>query len=195
MWSVGISRWRSVQPMQGLPDEPHGKPYAGNPHVRFDERLLARASSHGGLGSTRPKSVSKKPSRKECGLPGPFSAALRSGPGASVRNPSVCRRGFERSRPRRPRSVTQPPATGTCRHAKGSKLTNMRSAAHRSSSTARTAACSDRPPVAPQDWTGCGRRRQASGPDVDRHRFSPGAQPLAVRSRRGRSSALSCRCG
>ena len=67
VWSDGISRWRSVQPMQGLPDEPHGKPYAGNPHVRVDERLLARASSHGGLGSTRPMIDSSKARSEPCG--------------------------------------------------------------------------------------------------------------------------------
>ena len=29
---------------QGSLDEPRGKPYAGNPHVRFDEGLLGRTS-------------------------------------------------------------------------------------------------------------------------------------------------------
>jgi hypothetical protein len=29
---------------------PERKPYAGNPHVRFDERLLARASCTAGWG-------------------------------------------------------------------------------------------------------------------------------------------------
>jgi hypothetical protein len=35
---------RSHQQPQGLLDEHRGKPYAGNPHVRFDEGLLVRAS-------------------------------------------------------------------------------------------------------------------------------------------------------
>ena len=42
-WSGGISRRRFVQLIQGLHGELRGKPYAGNPHVRFDEALLARA--------------------------------------------------------------------------------------------------------------------------------------------------------
>ena len=49
-WSGGISRSRSVQPIQGLHGERRGKPYAGNPHVRFDEGLLARASCTAGWG-------------------------------------------------------------------------------------------------------------------------------------------------
>jgi hypothetical protein len=42
VWSGGISRRRFVQRIQGLHGEHRGKPYAGNPHVRFDEGLLAR---------------------------------------------------------------------------------------------------------------------------------------------------------
>src|SRR3954467_10424766 len=42
-WSGGISRRRFGQRIQGLHGEHRGKPYAGNPHVRFDEGLLARA--------------------------------------------------------------------------------------------------------------------------------------------------------
>jgi hypothetical protein len=48
--------------MQGLHGERRGKPYAGNPHVRFDEGLLARACLHGGPGSTQLRSG--EPSRQ-----------------------------------------------------------------------------------------------------------------------------------
>jgi hypothetical protein len=49
-WSDGISRSLVVQPTPGLHGERQGKPYAGNPHVRFDERLLARAFCTAGWG-------------------------------------------------------------------------------------------------------------------------------------------------
>ena len=41
---------RKLQRALYLHGEPQGKPYAGNPHVRFDERLLARASRTAGWG-------------------------------------------------------------------------------------------------------------------------------------------------
>ena len=53
-WNSGICRPRFDQLTQGPPGERRGKPYAGNPHVRFDEGLLARRVSHGGPGSTPP---------------------------------------------------------------------------------------------------------------------------------------------
>src|SRR6266851_4833572 len=43
VWSGGTSRRRFAQLIQGLHGEHRGKPYAGNPHVRFDEGLLVRA--------------------------------------------------------------------------------------------------------------------------------------------------------
>src|SRR5436189_6217731 len=53
-WSGGISRRRFGQRIQGLHGEHRGKPYAGNPHVRFDEGLLARAfTRRAGVYSTR----------------------------------------------------------------------------------------------------------------------------------------------
>ena len=49
-WSGGTSRRRFVQLIQGLHGERRGKPYAGNPHVRFDEGPLARACRTAGWG-------------------------------------------------------------------------------------------------------------------------------------------------
>jgi hypothetical protein len=49
-WSVSIWVGRAVQHLQGVQRERRGKPYAGNPHVRFDEGLLARALRTAGWG-------------------------------------------------------------------------------------------------------------------------------------------------
>src|SRR5687767_9852195 len=49
-WSGGTSRDTSDRPTQGAQRERRGKPYAGNPHVRFEEGLLARALRTAGWG-------------------------------------------------------------------------------------------------------------------------------------------------
>src|SRR5687767_4301257 len=52
--SAGTSRGRSIQHRQGTQGERRGKPYAGEPHVRFEEGAAGPCASHGGLGSTQP---------------------------------------------------------------------------------------------------------------------------------------------
>ena len=53
--SGGTFRCGSVQLTQGVHGERRGKPYAGNPHVRFDEGPLARASRTAGWGLLHPR--------------------------------------------------------------------------------------------------------------------------------------------
>jgi len=48
--SAGIFPRRFAQQIQGALDERRGEPYAGNPHVRFEEGPLARVLRTAGWG-------------------------------------------------------------------------------------------------------------------------------------------------